>query len=184
MKKRAISIVLAVLLSISLFIIPVGAAGVSGATTTAALNMRTGAGTNNSIIMTMPKGAEVIVQSTSNGWSKVVYNNTVGYASAQYLSSTSVVTGSFGTGTIGGSDVRMRSGAGTSYSIIGTYDKGTQMKITGASGNWYAVSYSGKTGYVSADYMSISAGTPAGSGAPPVSAPEPAFTSMASVCPW
>lgn len=158
MKKRAISIVLAVILSLSLLAVPASAAGISGAKTTAALNMRTGAGLDNSIIMTMPKGAEVIVQSTSNGWSKVVYNNTVGYASAQYLSSTNEVSGSFGTGTVSGSDVRMRSGAGITHSIVGTYDKGTQMKITGAAGNWYAVSYSGKTGYVSADYMTLSAG--------------------------
>ena len=173
MKKRAISIVLAVLLSISLFIVPASAAGVSGATTTAALNMRSGAGTDYSKIMTMPKGAEVIVQSTSNGWSKIVYNNTVGYASAQYLSSTSEVSGSFGTGTISGSDVRMRSGAGTSYSILGTYDKGTQMKITGASGNWYAVSYGGKTGYVSADYMTLSAGAPSADTSKPAPTPTP-----------
>ena len=176
MKKRAISIVLAVLLSVSLFIVPANAAGVSGATTTAALNMRSGAGTDYSKIMTMPKGAEVIVQSTSNGWSKIVYNNTVGYASAQYLSSTSEVSGSFGTGTISGSDVRMRSGAGTSYSIIGTYDKGTQMKITGASGNWYAVSYGGKTGYVSADYMTLSAGAPSADTSKPAPAPSPTPT--------
>ena len=173
MKKRAISIVLAVLLSISLFIVPASAAGVSGATTTSALNMRSGAGTDYSKIMTMPKGAEVIVQSTSNGWSKIVYNNTVGYASAQYLSSTSEVSGSFGTGTISGSDVRMRSGAGTSYSILGTYDKGTQMKITGASGNWYAVSYGGKTGYVSADYMTLSAGAPSADTSKPAPTPTP-----------
>lgn len=173
MKKRAISIVLAVILSISLFIIPAGAAGISGAKTTAALNMRTGAGTGNSIIMTMPKGAEVIVQSTSNGWSKIVYNNTVGYASAQYLSAAGEVSGSFGTGTISGSDVRMRSGAGTSYSIIGTYDKGTQMKITGAAGNWYAVSYSGKTGYVSADYMTLSAGATSSGTSKPAQTPAP-----------
>ena len=173
MKKRAISIVLAVILSISLFIIPAGAAGISGAKTTAALNMRTGAGTGNSIIMTMPKGAEVIVQSTSNGWSKVVYNDTVGYASAQYLSAAGEVSGSFGTGTISGSDVRMRSGAGTSYSIIGTYDKGTQMKITGAAGNWYAVSYSGKTGYVSADYMTLSAGATSSGTSKPAQTPTP-----------
>lgn len=159
MKKRAISIVLAVILSVSLFIIPANAAGISGAATTAALNMRSGAGTGNSIIMTMPRGAEVIVLSTSNGWSKVVYNDTVGYASAEYLSGKDKVSGSFGTGTVSGSDVRMRSGAGTSYSIVGTYDKGTQMKITGASGNWYAVSYGGRTGYVSADYMTLSAGS-------------------------
>ena len=140
MKKRVISIVLAILLSLSLFAIPAAAAGVSGARTTAALNMRSGAGTDKSIVMTMPKGAEVIVQSTSNGWSKIVYNNTVGYASAQYQSPADKVSGSFGTGTISGSNVRMRSGAGTSNSIVGTYDKGTQMKITGAQGNWYAVS--------------------------------------------
>lgn len=163
MKKRVISIVLAILLSLSLFAIPAAAAGVSGARTTAALNMRSGAGTDKSIVMTMPKGAEVIVQSTSNGWSKIVYNNTVGYASAQYLSPADKVSGSFGTGTISGSNVRMRSGAGTSNSIVGTYDKGTQMKITGAQGNWYAVSYSGKTGYVSADYMTISASAQGGS---------------------
>ena len=173
MKKRAISIVLAVILNISLFIIPAGAAGISGAKTTAALNMRTGAGTGNSIIMTMPKGAEVIVQSTANGWSKVVYNDTVGYASAQYLSAAGEVSGSFGTGTISGSDVRMRSGAGTSYSIIGTYDKGTQMKITGAAGNWYAVSYSGKTGYVSADYMTLSAGATSSGTSKPAQTPAP-----------
>lgn len=159
MKKRVISIVLAAMLSLSLFVIPVGAAGVSGAKTTASLNMRSGAGTDKAIIMTMPKGAEVIVQSSSNGWSKIVYNNTVGYASAQYLSPANKVSGSFGTGTISGNDVRMRSGAGTASSIVGTYDKGTQMKITGAQGGWYAVSYSGKTGYVSSDYMSLSVST-------------------------
>ena len=96
MKKRVISIVLAVMLCVSLLAIPASAEGVSGARTTAALNMRSGAGLDNSIIMTMPKGAEVVVQSTSNGWSKIVYNNTIGYASAQYLSGVDTVSGSFG----------------------------------------------------------------------------------------
>ncbi len=176
MKKRLISIVLVVLLSVSLFAIPVSADKVSGAVTTSALNMRSGAGTDNSIILTMPKGAQVIVQSTSNGWSKIVYNNTVGYASAQYLKAADKVSGSFGTGTVKGNDVRMRSGAGTSYSIVGTYDKGTQMKISGAEGNWYAVSYNGKSGYMSADYMTLSAGTPAVSDPKPSETPKPSQT--------
>lgn len=173
MKKRVISIVLAVMLCVSLLAIPASAEGVSGARTTAALNMRSGAGLDNSIIMTMPKGAEVVVQSTSNGWSKIVYNNTIGYASAQYLSGVDTVSGSFGKGTISGSSVRVRSGAGTSYSIIATCDKGTQMNITGASGNWYAVSYSGKTGYVIADYMSVSAGAANEGGSKPAETPAP-----------
>lgn len=156
MKKRLISIVLAVIMCVSLLALPAAADKTLGAYTTSSLNLRKSAGTSASILMTMPKGAEVIVISTSNGWSKVMYNNTIGYASKDYLKSDSSVSGNFGTGTITGSDVRMRSGAGTDYSIVGTYAKGTKMTVTGAKGNWYAVKYNGKTGYVIGDYMTLS----------------------------
>lgn len=158
MKKKLISLCLAVILSVSMLMIPAQATS-GGATTTSALNLRASASTSAKILLTMPQGAKVIVQSTSNGWSKVTYNGTEGYACADYLSASSSVSSSFGTGTITGSDVRMRSGAGTNYSIIGTYGKGTQMQVTGVSGNWYAVSYNGKTGYVSADYMKVTSST-------------------------
>ncbi len=161
MKKRLLSLVLTVIMCVSLFAIPADASGISGAKTTTALNLRSGAGTSKTIIMTMPAGAEVIVGLTQNGWCKIVYNNTVGYASAQYLKTVSSVSGNFGTGTVSGNDVRMRSGASTSSSIVGTYDKGTKMSVIGASGNWYKVSYNNKTGYVSADYMKLSVGSTA-----------------------
>ncbi len=156
MKKRLLSIVLAAIMCVSVLVIPGAADKTLGAYTTSALNLRKSAGTSSTILMTMPKGAQVIVISTSNGWSKVMYNNTIGYASKDYLKSDSSVSGNFGTGTITGSDVRMRSGAGTSYSIVGTYSKGTKMTVTGAKGNWYAVKYNGKTGYVIGDYMTLS----------------------------
>lgn len=158
MKKRLISLMLAVILCVSLMPVSADAAGISGAKTTTALNLRSGAGTNKSIIMTMPKGAEVIVGLTQNGWCKIVYNNTAGYASAKYLTAVNKVSGNFGTGTVNGSDVRMRSGAGTNYSVMGAYQKGTKMSVVGASGNWYEVSYNGKTGYISADYMKLTVG--------------------------
>lgn len=154
MKKRLISLCLAVILSASLLAIPANAAS-GGATTTSALNLRASAGTDAKILLTMPQGAKVIVHSTSNGWSKVTYNGTDGYASADYLSASSAVSSDFGTGTITGSDVRMRSGPGTSHSVLGTYPKGTQMKVTGVEGNWYAVNYDGKDGYVSSDFMKV-----------------------------
>lgn len=161
MKKRLISIVLAVMLCVSMLCIPADAAGISGAKTTVALNLRSGAGTSKSIIMTMPAGAEVIVGMTQNGWCKIVYNNTAGYASAEYLKAADKVSGNFGTGTISGSDVRMRSGASTKSSVITTLDKGTKTPVVGAQGNWYEISYNGKTGFVSADYVKISVGAAA-----------------------
>lgn len=156
MKKKIISIILAAVMCISVLSVTASAEKTLGAQTTTSLNLRKGAGTGYSIRVTMPKGAELIVLSSSNGWSKVMYKNMIGYASSTYLKSKTSVSGDFGTGTITGSDVRMRKGAGTSYSILGTYSKGTKMTVTGASGNWYAVKYNSKSGYVSADYMSIS----------------------------
>ena len=159
MKKKLISLCLSVIMCVSMLLIPAQAATNGGAVTTAALNLRSSAGTDSKILTTMPQGAKVIVESSSNGWSKVIYNGTEGYASNDYLSASAAVSSSFGTGTITGSDVRMRSGAGTSSSIIGTYPKGTQMTVTGVNGNWYAVSYNGQNGYVSSDFMSLTSGS-------------------------
>lgn len=180
MKKRLISSLLAVIMCVSLLAIPADASGISGAKTTSALNLRSGASTSKSIIMTMPAGAEVIVGMTQNGWCKVVYNNTVGYASADYLKAVSKVSGNFGTGTVSGNSVRMRSGASTSSSVVGTYDKGTKMSVIGAAGNWYEVSYSGKTGYVSADYMKLSVGNASSTSSTTPTTPSPAPSSTTS----
>lgn len=67
------------------------------ATKTDPLNIRRGPGTSYGWIGSLPKGKQVVVLSTSNGWSRVLYSGTkTGYVSAQYLS-----TGS--SGNTGGS---------------------------------------------------------------------------------
>ncbi|MCI2058668.1 MAG: NlpC/P60 family protein [Oscillibacter sp.] len=59
-----------------------------------------------------------------------------------------------GVGAISGSSVRMRSDASTSSSIVATLPKGAAVALIGApSGGWYQISYAGKIGYVSADYL-------------------------------
>ena len=50
--------------------------------------------------------------------------------------------------------MRLRSGAGTSYSILGTYNNGTPLTITGTSGDWTAVTINGVKGYVNSAYVS------------------------------
>jgi len=54
--------------------------------------MRSGAGTGNAIILTIPKGGEVSIYSTSNGWSNVTYNGKKGWVSSQYLTAMVNVT--------------------------------------------------------------------------------------------
>lgn len=155
MKKRLLCLLLAVLCCVSLLAIPALAQSEGGAVTTTALNLRKEANTSSDIILTMPQGAQLIVISTANGWSKVNYNGTVAYACSQYLSARSSVSGSFGTAVVTGDDVRMRSGPGTGHSIICDFDKGTRISVTGASGGWYAITVDGKSGYMSSDYISF-----------------------------
>lgn len=62
-------------------------------TSSTALNVRSGAGTNYSIKDSVPKGDVVIILSSSNGWSKILYDGTkTGYVSSQYLSTSSSAT--------------------------------------------------------------------------------------------
>lgn len=52
------------------------------------LNVRSNAGTSYSIKSTLEKGEKVVVISTNNNWSKILYNGIkTGYVSAKYLSS-------------------------------------------------------------------------------------------------
>ena len=53
--------------------------------TTANLNMRSGAGTGYGILLTIPKGTTLTVQSISGSFAKVSYGGKTGYASLDYL---------------------------------------------------------------------------------------------------
>lgn len=62
-------------------------------TNSTSLNVRSGGGTNYAIKDTIPKGEIVIILSTSNGWSKILYNGTkTGFVSSTYLSTNSAST--------------------------------------------------------------------------------------------
>lgn len=60
-------------------------------------------------------------------------------------------------GATTGSSLRMRADASTSASIVATLDKGVAVAILDddASSGWYRVSYDGKTGFISADYLAV-----------------------------
>ena len=161
LKTTVVSVIFALTLAVS-----ASAATAGGATTTTAVNFRTGAGTTYGSISTLPAGTHVVVSSRSSGnWATVVYNGTVGYISSDYLKRANDMDASFGTGTIDGSYVRMRSGASTSSPILGTYNSGTTMTVTGVSGAWYKVNYNGTDGYVHSDYVSLSGVTSSGGSA-------------------
>ena len=54
--------------------------------------------------------------------------------------------------------VNLRSGPGTSYSVLDVVPEGATVTATGTSGSWVAVTFSGQSGYVSGAYLSPSSG--------------------------
>lgn len=118
--------------------------------TTSNLNMRTGPGTSYPVILVIPKGATVSVIGYSDSWAQVTYGGRSGYASTSYLTSPSSSTEVRYT-TV---NLNLRTGPGTGYAIVLVIPKGSSVNVLSISSGWAKVSYSGRTGYVSAAYLS------------------------------
>ncbi|HHX72200.1 MAG TPA: SH3 domain-containing protein, partial [Clostridiales bacterium] len=138
--------------------------------------------TSYSVIGSVIKGDSVVVLETLNGWYKIRFGSETGYISSNYVSieptepepeepeepeqpepetpepetpepeTLAVVTGSV---------VNVRSGAGTSYSVVGSVRKGESVVVLETLSGWYKIRLkSGQTGYISAEYATIQPATP------------------------
>ena len=123
------------------------------------VNIRSGPGVNYRVLECLPRGASVTVTDRSNSdWYAVEYDGISGFMSSRYLSvteddSSAVVVSGEGSGYINAMYVRFRSGPSTSSSILGEYNKGKEVSITGTSGDWTACVIDGRAGYVSSQYV-------------------------------
>ena len=139
-----------------------------GVTNASTLSVRSGAGTNYPILGSMKRGTKITITDKINNFYKTTYNGKTGYISAQYVKITAkpvvvvvkpttptiVYKTQYGVTTAG---VSIRTGASTAYSIQGSFANATNINILGTAGSFYKVSYGGKTGYVSNQYVKITA---------------------------
>ena len=164
MRKSVIrTIAIALLISV-LLVIPAFA---ENATVTASdVNFRSGPGTGYSILDCLPKGASVTVTDRSNSsWYAVNYNGRDGFMSSMYLSVQAdsgenggaevIVVGEAQPGTINAMYVRFRSGPSTDSTILGEYNTGKELSVTGYSGDWTACIINDQTGYVYSQYVTL-----------------------------
>jgi len=147
-----------------------------------AVNVRSGPGTTYSRLGTAAKNSTYTaikqnVKGTDGAnWYELTYNGKTGYVRYNYISivtagsTTNTSTASAGEALPSGSvakvvnvstAVNVRSGPGTTYSRLGTAKKSstytaTKKNVKGTDGaNWYAITYSGKTGYIRYNYLSL-----------------------------
>ncbi|MGL4108942.1 C40 family peptidase [Clostridium sp. LP20] len=133
---------------------------------TTSLTVRSGASTSSAAIGYLKNGAEVEITGESGSWYKINYNGTTGYVHKDYVkkagssdSGSSNNGGSTNVETIKGhvvnapSGLRIRSGASTNSTVLGTLQNGQNVDIKGESGEWYKIDFDGTTGYAHKDYI-------------------------------
>lgn len=92
---------------------------------------------------------------TSDGWIQISYNGSIGYVSGEYISTEKPIIVADMSGTMyATTSVYIRSLAGTGGTILGSYNEGDSVTVTGyTDNNWIRVRYKGATAYVFADYL-------------------------------
>ncbi len=171
---------------------PVQAEGLSGTVNAMYVRFRSGPGTEYSILGEYNRGTALTVTGSSGNWYAVVINGQSGYMYADYVTvggsvdpdptptptptptpppADPIVVTPTGNqaGHIRGDYVYFRSGPSKYYSIYDCLDNGTALTITGRSGDWYAVTINGTSGYVYSAYVV----NDDGGSVPNVSDPEP-----------
>ncbi len=157
MRKKLIVSFLAVLLFGSL--LAATAYAENAVVTGENVNLRSGPGVDYRVITTVPQGASVTIADRSNpNWYAVTYNGSYGFMSGNLLtvaeSNTAVtIIAASGSGRINAMYVRFRSGPSSDSSVLGEYNQGKELTITGTAGDWVECTIDGRRGFVHSDYI-------------------------------
>ena len=118
------------------------------------LNVRRGPGTEYDIIGSLSHGDTVRRTCVmDNGWSQILYNGILAYCSSSYL--TPVRFNSVNEPQkVTSNTLNVRSGPGTMWDVIGTYESGDAVRRIGVGTNgWSKIVYNGTTAYCYSSYL-------------------------------
>ena len=126
-----------------------------GFTTGSGLRLRQSASTSGKIIDSANKNEVVVVLDKVGDWYKVIYDLQEGYMHGDYLKVSTTENAELGYGKVNTTKVNLRSGPGTSYSVVDTASKGEKAYIIGINNGWYKVIFGQYVCYVRSDYLDL-----------------------------
>ncbi|KZZ86042.1 SH3 domain-containing protein [Bacillus sp. SJS] len=122
------------------------------------VRIRKGPGTGHAIVGTFPYGKQAVLLKKEGEWTNISFNGVTGWISSRYASSSikdskekTDVKGP--SGYITATSLNVRSAPSSASSLLGSVTKGTKVAILKSEGSWLRISYSGKTGWVSRDFV-------------------------------
>lgn len=158
--KRLLSVFLVLILLLTA--IPVASLAISqyGYVTGGWLRLRSGPSFDASTISSYYTGTEVKVVGSSGNWYQVeTPDSKTGYMYASYITFSGGGGGSSAYVTSGnGYGVRMRSGPGTGYAIVGVYSVGTAVTVLQTGTSWSKIQIGSRVGYMMNKFLTTSGG--------------------------
>ncbi|WP_459502158.1 SH3 domain-containing protein, partial [Bacillus sp. C1] len=140
----------------------------SGTINATSLRVRSAANTNSAILGSLKNGEKVTIVGKANGWAKISYKGKEGYISLEFVKveggkieekpSETIESGKQESGTINATSLRVRSAANTNSAILGSLKNGEKVTIVGKANGWAKISYKGKEGYISLEFVKIEGG--------------------------
>ena len=122
------------------------------------LNLRASASASAAILASLANGTKVSVHSIENGWAKVTANGKTGFVSSKFLKEENKTTSQY-VKVSDGSKLNLRASASTSGAILASLTNGTQVTVHSNANGWAKITASGKTGFVSSQFLSASNGS-------------------------
>ena len=124
------------------------------------VRMRSGPSTDYGVVASYSVGTQVTVLISGADWSKVRIGTRTGYIMTKFLTTTNNGNSTTPSGSYtayvtasNGKPVRMRTGAGSNYSVISTYSVGTQVTVLEYGATWCKIRVNGYTGYMMTQFL-------------------------------
>ncbi len=159
--NRIVSLVLTIFLLIGALTVPAAAASGRQRKTgiayvnAGALRLRSEPNSTSRTLAYASRDEVVVLLGKSGSWYRVLYNLKGGYMHEDWLDASTAVNVELGYGSVNGSDVNVRFGAGTTYSSMGKAQRNDKVYIIGIKNQWLRVIWGEKIGYIRSDYVDL-----------------------------
>jgi len=119
-------------------------------TASGGLNLRETPSSTGNMLITIPEGTTIDLSDKQDQWYKTTYQSKTGWVSANYLAVTSIK------GIISASGgLNLRETPSSTGNVLVTIPKDTSVELLEQQDQWYKTTYESKTGWLSADYVTL-----------------------------
>lgn len=128
--------------------------------TTGTLNVRKSASTDAEIVGKLEEGAGGTVLEKGDEWTKIQSGELVGYVATQYIligdaAADKIDKATVYTATVNADTLNVRAKKSTDSSILGMIANGEKYTVVSQTAEWVEISFEGRTGYVSKEFVKI-----------------------------